>query len=85
MDYCLYSLFLYYNTHYLIIAVSADIVGSYRTGYRCPAARAGKDPARFLLRVNRLINLRDGREIRLVTELPPYFLEVLGRLGNPLE
>ncbi len=53
--------------------------------YGAPSPEKGLEGQCLHARELKFIHPRDGREIRLVTELPPYFLEVLGRLGNPLE
>ncbi|MDO4973716.1 MAG: RluA family pseudouridine synthase [Eubacteriales bacterium] len=53
--------------------------------YGAPSPEKGLTGQCLHARELKFIHPRSGEAIRLETELPPYFLEVLSKLGNPLE
>ena len=53
--------------------------------YGAPCPEKGLEGQCLHARSLKFIHPRSGEPVRLETELPPYFLEVLGRLGKPVE
>ena len=53
--------------------------------YGAPCPEKGLEGQCLHARALKFIHPRSGEEIRLETELPPYFREVLSKLGNPIE
>ena len=53
--------------------------------YGAPSPEKGLAGQCLHARCLKFIHPRSGEAIRLETELPPYFLEVLSKLGNPIE
>ena len=52
--------------------------------YGAPCPEKGLEGQCLHARCLKFIHPRSGEPVRLETELPPYFLEVLGKLGKPL-
>ena len=53
--------------------------------YGAPCPEKGLEGQCLHARALKFIHPRSGEAIRLETELPPYFREVLSKLGNPIE
>ena len=53
--------------------------------YGAPCPEKGLEGQCLHARWLKFIHPRSGEAIRLETELPPYFLEVLSKLGNPID
>ncbi|MBR4549360.1 MAG: RluA family pseudouridine synthase [Oscillospiraceae bacterium] len=53
--------------------------------YGAPSPEKGLAGQCLHARCLKFVHPRSGEAIRLETELPPYFLEVLSKLGNPIE
>ena len=53
--------------------------------YGAPSPEKGLEGQCLHARCLKFIHPRSGEAIRLETPLPPYFIEVLGKLGDPIE
>ena len=61
--------------------IGHPLLGDLVYGKKCPAK--GLSGQCLHARELRFVHPRTGEEVHLSTELPPYFLEVLGKLGRP--